>query len=377
MQMTIANTGPRPKDLATRPTRRQRHGRRKGATMAMLAILMPVMIGVSAMAINLVYMEMTRTELQISMDIAARAGGRTLAVTENQQQAIATVEHMLAQNPYANRVLTIDETDIDFGVSVRYSDAERYQFSAGTSPNALRIESNGTNDVPMLFPTLGVPIHHRPIKAAICTKVELDISLVIDRSGSMAWDSAGNKPGEDWAFGDRVPDDSRWLCAVVAVNGFLNVMEQSIHDERVTLTTYAGNASNELPLTNDYESIRNALDVHTNSFAGGSTGIGNGILDGVDALKHPAYAREWATRVLVVMSDGLQTTGIDELEAARLAADDRVMIYTVTFSDQADAQAMQEVAAAAAGKHYHADDSDQLNHVFQEIAKGLPTLITF
>ena len=77
------------------------------------------------------------------------------------------------------------------------------------------------------------------------------------------------------------------------------------------------------------------------------------------------------------MSDGLQTTGTDELDAAQQAAADNVMIYTVTFSDEADATSMQEVAAAGAGKHFHANDSYQLNQVFEDIARGLPTLITF
>lgn len=358
--------------------------RRRGATMAMLAILMPVMIGIAAFAINTVYMEMTRTELQISLDIASRAAGRTLAVTESQQQAIDAAELMLQQNPYANQTLALSETNIEFGVSTRFSDADRYDFGPGTNPNAVKIETNGTNEVPMLFPSMGLPIEHRPIRAAICTKVELDISLVIDRSGSMAFaadeQSGGGAPSSapyGWSFGDPVPPNSRWLDAVDAVNGFLTVMENSIHDERVTLTTYSSKATTDVDLTNDYGVIRSALDAHSNQFNGGGTGTGNAIIDGVAALNRNGYARPWATRVLIIMSDGLQTTGTDQLYAAQQAAEDYVMIYTVTFSDEADATSMQEVAAAAAGKHYHADDSYQLNQVFEDIARGLPTLITF
>lgn len=357
---------------------------RRGATMAMLAILMPVMLSVAALAINVVYMEMTRSELQISIDLAARAAGRTLAVTEDEQQAIAAAELLLSENPYANQVLTLAETNIEFGVSTRLSEADRYDFGPGMNPNAVRIESNGTNNVPMLFPSMGLPIQHRPIKAAICTKVELDISLVIDRSGSMAFSTAETADGgvpdaaaDDWSYGDAVPPNSRWLDAVAAVDGFLNVMENSTHDERVTLTTYSSSATTDVNLTNDYDSIRTALDVHSAQFDGGGTGTGNAIIEGVAALNENSLARPWATRVLIVMSDGLQTTGTDQLYAAQQAAADYVMIYTVTFSDEADATSMQEVAAAAAGKHYHADDSYQLNQVFEDIARGLPTLITF
>ena len=357
---------------------RRTRTRRRGATMAMLAILMPVMIGVAAFAINVVYMEMTRTELQISMDIAARAAGRTLAVTEDQQQAIAAAENMLALNPYANQTLSLSETELEFGVSTRISDADRYDFAAASTPNAVRIATNGTNTVPALFPTMGISLQHRPLKATICTKAELDISLVIDRSGSMSWDIDGNRPDSaSWQNGDPAPENSRWMDAVSAVEGFLTVMETSIHDERVALTTYSSTATTDVELTNNYYSVRDALDVHTQSFGGGSTAIGDGIIDGVEALTNQSTARPWATRVLIVMSDGLQTTGTDALAAAEQAAEDYVMVYTVTFSNEADQSSMQEVAAAAAGKHYHADDSAQLNQVFEDIARGLPTLLTF
>ncbi len=34
---------------------------------------------------------------------------------------------------------------------------------------------------------MGIPIDFRPIKSAISTQMELDVALVIDRSGSMAY----------------------------------------------------------------------------------------------------------------------------------------------------------------------------------------------
>ncbi len=355
---------------------RQRFVARRGATMAMLAIMMPVMIAVAAFAINVVHMEMARTELQISLDVAARAAGRTLAVTNDQNQAKDAAENLLALNPYANQVLTPAETNLEFGVSTRYSDADRYSFYSGSNPNAIRIEANGTNEVPMLFPTMGVSIHLRPMKAAICTKVELDIALVIDRSTSMSRDPDGSR-SDDWENGDPAPGSSRWIDAVHAVDKFLNVMESSVHDERVALTTYASSPTTDVELTGDYNAIRDAMDVHSDQFNGGSTAIGEGILGGVEALNNGSTSRPWATRILVVLSDGLQTMGIDAVEAAEQAAADNIMVYTITFSDDADQASMQQVAAAAAGQHYHADDSGQLNKAFEDIARGVPTLLTF
>ena len=310
--------------------------------MAMLAILMPVMIAVAALLINVVHMEMTRTELQISLDVATRAAGRTLAVTGDQQQAINAVEQMLIANPYANRTLALSETEITFGVATRFSETERYCFCTGTDPNAVRVAANGTNEVPMLFPTMGVPIQLRPIKSAIATKVELDIAIVIDRSGSMAYSSSesasgGGSPSSappDWGWGNEVPPNSRWLDTVAAVDTFLNIMEQSHHEEMVTLTTYASKATIDRSLTNDYTSIRVALDGYSEHFPGGGTSTGDGIAKGNAALQNPTYARHWATKVMVVKSDGLSSSGSDPVAMAQMAADDRIMVYTVTFSDE-------------------------------------------
>ena len=40
---------------------------------------------------------------QITIDVATRAAGRVLAVTGDQQQAIATADKLMAENPFANQ----------------------------------------------------------------------------------------------------------------------------------------------------------------------------------------------------------------------------------------------------------------------------------
>ena len=352
--------------------------------MALLAILMPVMIGVAAFAINVVYMEMTRTELQISLDVATRAAGRTLAVTEDQAQATAAANLMLQQNPYANQVLSLADTNISFGVSTRNSSGERYAFESGAYPNAVKIETNGNNDVPLLFPTMGLDIPLRPIKTSICTSMEMDVALVLDRSGSMAFaanesSSVGypmNAP-PGWSYGNPAPPQSRWLDAVDAVENFISVLQSSPHDEHLTLTTYASTAVRDVSLTADYDAILNSLDAYSSNFSGGTTAIGDGIINGVDAITQTGQSRPWATRIMIVMTDGIQNTGQDYVYAAQQAASDNVMVYTITFSDEADQSAMQSVANEAAGKHFHAASGIELTHVFEEIAREFPTLVTF
>ena len=362
---------------------RRRMRYRRGATAASLALMLPVVLAIASYGINVVYMELARTELQITIDVATRAAGRILAVTGDRQQAIAVADKLMKENPFANEKMTLRGSDIVFGVSTRFSDSERYKFSSGTNPNAVQIKANGTIKVPMLFPTLGVPIQFRPIKTSISTQAELDIALVLDRSGSMAYSAnevSGNynpaaaPPG--WSFGDPVPPQSRWLDAVDAVQQFLNLLEGSNQDERVSMSSYSDRAKTDVNLMSNYLETKQAMSGYSKKFNSGATNIGDGILAGASALGNKKHARSWASRVMIVLTDGIHNIGTDPLIAAKKAAAQNIQIYTVTFSSEADVASMQRVAAAGSGKHFHALNGSQLVDAFDEIARSLPTLIT-
>lgn len=369
-----------------KPVAAQRTAARHGHSLVVLCLLFPVILAISAFSINLVYMELARTELQIATDVATRAAGRVLAVTGSQDEAIAAAERLLQENPYCNQTLSIKNTDIVFGVSTRTSEFSRYDFGAGLKPNAVQVKSNGSSRVPMLFPTMGVPIDFRPIKSAISTQLELDVALVIDRSGSMAYGAteisgAGSLPPATaplgWKFGDPVPPQSRWGDAVNAVNGFLDFLQKSGHDEHVSLSTYSSSEKVDISLSSDYTMIRQKLDEYSLKFDGGATNVGGGIIAGTSTLSNKKLARPWATRVMIVLTDGIHNTGTDPVYAAQLAANENLLIFTVTFSDEADEAKMQQVANIGLGKHIHAATGAELVDAFQEIAHSLPTLITY
>lgn len=76
------------------------------------------------------------------------------------------------------------------------------------------------------------------------------------------------------------------------------------------------------------------------------------------------------------MTDGIHNVGTDPLPVAKSAGANGIMVYTVTFSNEADQSRMRSVAAAGSGKHYHAADGEELRKAFREIANSLPTLLT-
>lgn len=358
---------------------------RRGATTVIMCMLLPAMLGVSAYVINVSYMEHMRTDLQITTDVSTRAAGRMLAVTGSRDAAISAAQDMLNLNPIFNHTVTLNEVDIVFGVSTRHAENERYNFAdVGSNPNAVQVKGNGNLKLSPLFPTMGANISIRPIKTAISTQTELEIALVMDRSGSMAFSAAeisgpqnpaAAPPG--WKFGDAIPPKARWTDACSALNLFLDMLNKSPHDEHVSLTTYNEKSTVDTALSGNFDLINQKMLAYSQKYKGGATNIGDGILDGLKTLSDKKTARSWATRVMIVMTDGRHNTGTDPVYAAQVAASQEVQIYTVTFSAEADIPRMQQVADIGSGKHYHAATADQLRAAFENIAKSLPTLITY
>lgn len=363
------------------------HGR-YGSAMVFLAFLLPVILMVAAYTINVVYMELVRTELQIGTDIATRAAGRTLALTGNRHQAIEDAKRLAAANTVCKMPLTLDKSDVVFGASIRSSDGDRYEFSKNAHANAVQLRTESfamsmVNGIPLAFPSMGVPVKFRPLKTAICTQAELDVALVLDRSTSMTYqanESSGSSLLEPapafWLPGTPVPPNTRWLDVVASVHSFLDVTEESIQDERVSLITYGALPSTDVRLTSDYSDIRHEMFRRSSRFVGGTSNIGGGMMESLGALGHKGTARPWASRVMIVFSDGKHNSGFDPLAAARAAANQKVTIYTVSFSDEANQAQMKQIADIGSGSHFHATTGNELSTAFREIARSLPTLLT-
>jgi Flp pilus assembly protein TadG len=363
---------------------------RRGATLALLAIMLPVIIILAAFAVNVAYMELNRTELRVATDAAARAAGRTYAMTGNQNQAIQSGKAIALKNEVANKPLALANSDFVFGQSTRPSNNVRYSFAPGGKPlNAVQVTGRRTQGSPdgpirLLFPDTFNRSTFQPTQQATSSQIEVDLALVMDRSGSMAFASneptniaAGPKAApKNWNFCDAAPPKSRWLDAVAAVDLFLDELGKSPAVERLCLATYSSDASISRDLTTDYTLISSGMNAYTVKFCGGSTNVGGGIDQGRLALLKTGLTRPWASKIIVVMTDGIHNTGTDPIAAATRAANADIQVFAVTFSMEADKTRMKKVAEIGHGKHYHADNGTDLRKVFQDIAGSLPTLLT-
>jgi len=362
---------------------------RCGATMVLIAVLLPVLFGLAAFAINIAYMESLNTDVQVTIDAAARAAGREYVLTGSEAQALQAAQEAANENPVAGQVLKIQASDLQFGKSTRSSVDQPYEFTPAQQGNAVRITSeslaDGTgNTIPALFPIFGKTLNVRARRSATSTQSTFDIALVVDRSGSMAF-AADEVSDPDvppatapalWDFGDPVPPNARWLDLMGAVKTFNSMLEDSPQNELLALATYSTYAGVELELTDDYKQITDVLSQISVNRVEGGTNIGDGIYAGRWAATDSANCRAYATKVIVLMTDGNHNYGSNPYWAAKQAAASGVFVFTITFSDEADQAAMQTVAENAGGKHFHASNASQLKEAFRDIARSLPSLIT-
>ena len=362
---------------------------RVGATMVAVVVLLPVLFILAAMAINLAYIQVVNTKVQIVTDAAVRAAGRAYVEDGDKTEAVNAARKMAALNPIQSMVVPIEEGDLEYGASERTGNNQAYKFTEGPDGNSVRLTTRsfagGTGAAlspffPMFSPTFEI----RPECSATNSQTTLDVAVIVDRSGSMAFaadeaSGGGKTPAAapaGWAFGDPVPPQSRWLDLVASVNGFCDELTGTSTKEKVALISYAADVRTDVELDENYTLISDANLATSSAFDGGKTNVGGGIMEAIAALNHPTKSRPWANQVMVLMSDGNHNTGTDPLTAAEEAVAAEIPIYTVSFSTEADQDLMQQIADMTGGAHYFAVDAQQLNDAFRSIARRLPSMLT-
>jgi len=367
------------------------NGRRNGAMMVLIAFCLPLCLIMAAFAVNVAWMQLVRTELRTGTDAAARAGAEGLSLYQNTTTAQAKAIEAAARNRVAGQPLKITGSNIEFGNARQATEAVRFLFtSGGSSPNAVRVtvggdKNSGTSEVGLLFSGVFKTRSFRPRETATATVLDRDICLVVDRSGSMMWTlfDSTYPPGRGPCTPPH-PVHSRWGALTVAVDAFLKELKNTLQDEHVALVSYSSNYSScgytykistiDCQLSADYRPVSDAIASMSSKPVSGATSISAGIDSGIEVLTG-AGVRPFATKTMIVLTDGIHNTGPEPVLSAQVAAQKGIVIHTITFSSDADIKRMEAVAAATGGRHFHADDKKELVDVFRELA-GVPVLLT-
>jgi hypothetical protein len=351
--------------------------------MFILAVLLLVILCIASYAINVVYMEFARTELQITTDIATRAACRALVDTGSKAEAQRSAQRLADENRVAGQVVEVALDDFEFAVATRYEEASAFEFSQLRNPNSVHLKSGffqrSQTAIPMIFPTFGVPVSFRPFKEAIATQTEIDLAIVLDCSSSMMSSIGDPAPAEGLVHVPivfPVPLDARWRVASRGIEQILLLFAESPQQEAVGLAGISSVALTDAGLSLDYSTIRSSLMLYQTLYTGGPTNLADGITRGAALLGDKSRARPWAARVLLLISDGKGNLGNDPLATARSVANEYVMIYTISLSSEADQDLMRQLAEVSRGQHFHARSASDFREVMAAITRRLPILLT-
>lgn len=191
----------------------------------------------------------------------------------------------------------------------------------------------------------------QPVQAATACRLDRDIALVLDISGSMAV-------------------DGRMTGLKNAVRIFLDELAATPHIERVSLVVYSTTATKPLALTENLSLLRQTFEPYQPN---GMTAIGLGLQAGLQSVRSDPLARPFAEKTVIVMTDGYHNTGISPLTVADTAG--TTTIHTITFSAGANQSMMKDLARRGNRIHLHANSNQQLAEAFRDIARQLSVLL--
>jgi hypothetical protein len=399
MNKTITNSRHR-KFHRTRESRN-----RKGSILVLSGAAFFALVALAGLSINIAYMELVRSEQRLATDAAAKAALVVLGQTQSSDQAKQAAASIAALHRVAGRAVVLDNSDIQIGASTGNPDGS-YSFTqidsnSSVVTNSVRIHSDlskmaGGGIATMLIPQLMGVSTFTSEQSAVSTRIDMDVCLVVDRSGSMAWTLgstpftypgilAGKSPIQNYF---QLPHStlSRWASLTSSVDIFANVLSEAPIKSRVALASYSSNftfgiwtsvvASIDQPLTTDYTTLKQKLNSLATQPLIGNTNISAGLREGVNALTDPTRTRITSCKSIILLTDGILSQGDDPVALATTAREMNIRTHTIAFSAQADVSLMQRVAQAGGGQCYVAPDAASLEAAFRTIAATLPNMLT-
>lgn len=197
---------------------------------------------------------------------------------------------------------------------------------------------------------IGEPIvNNRPMR---------DLMLSVDLSGSM----------ETKDFTDDQGNDVDRLTAVKQVlDDFLSRRD----GDRVGLIFFGTAPFLQVPFTEDLGVCRTLLEEAQVRMAGPKTAIGDSIGLAINLFENSDVEK----RVLIILTDGNDTASqVLPDDAARVAADNGIVIYTVAVGDPKavgeevlDEEVLKSVSKITGGRFFRANDRDELAKIYDEL----------
>ena len=223
---------------------------------------------------------------------------------------------------------------------------------------------------------------------------------------TLPWSTSTIMLAIDVSLSMRVRDvkPSRMVAAQEAARAFLQEVPPNI---QVGIVTFAGSAQVAQQTTLDRPSLIGAIDRIQMQYG---TAIGSAIVvclaelfpdHGIDLGEMtfgpsrrktapkpftPVAPGSYDSAAIILLSDGRRTTGVDTLQAAKMAADRGVRVHVVGLGTpdghlaegegmaiylQLDEPTLREVARMTGGEYHHAGTAEDLRSVYQTLGSRL------
>jgi Mg-chelatase subunit ChlD len=381
----------------TRRLRRSRHG----AIVALVAVSLPMLVLLSAYAVDVAYMEIVRAQLRISTDSAAKAALVSYGSGQTQAAAITFAQTVANNNLVANQTVPYSSSNLLFGSSAKNGSGVYVFTSGGTPTNS--VQATGTVTPTLLIGAYLPVSSFTTQQVSVATRISHDIVLVLDRSASMAFDLSANEfsyPSDVSGgtasqvycyFHAPSATASRWSALTSAVNSFINTLTARNLDVHVALVTYAetysfGNYSAaestlDVPLTSTFSLVTTAMNNYGNAPLLGDTNIAAGLATAQTELTGSDARTATADRTIILLTDGVATQGNMNIASLTLAnrQNSEIVTHVITFGGEAASgsvqTAMQNAAQSGNGNFYNAPTAATLTQAFQDIADSLPAVL--
>jgi Mg-chelatase subunit ChlD len=338
---------------------------------------------------------MVRHQLQIAADAAALAGVREL-VNDDQAAAAAKAVQVASLNFAAGQALILDPAGVEFGKL----DAQGTFYLDSDHPNTIKVTLDKTttsqNGALHTFfaPLVGIDLVELSVHS-IASLSDLDVVIVIDRSGSMDDDT----PVRDcwWTPTSSCsnyyyrryhpecskeceppPDKQPFTQAQDAAKSFVDLLKGNYDQVAVASYSTTETAPIVQQLTDDFNAAKAAIDAVPDP--NGYTCIGCGIAQAHAELTS-GRQRASTVKMMLVLSDGMANRPENQgpsyaRSTAQAAGNEGIVIHTISLGDTLDRALMQELAGYGQGMEFYAATGEDLATVYEEIAKRVPVRLT-
>lgn len=368
---------------------------RKAAILTLFMLVLPVLLIMLGFSVDLAYMHLVQSEMRLASDNAARVTADNLSRYENEDRASKAGINIAEQFTVAGRPLRLQSSDFDFGRATADENGS-FIFDTNGSPlnavrvNAVRDSKSLDGPVPLFFSRLIGNQDYAPQVTSTASFINVDICLVLDRSTSMKFNVNSNETGmgvNDRRFCRAPSSNSRWAALDKAVKVFNDVLRNNSSEEQISIVTFGSDldsvqpglcgrqpaATLDMQFSTNIDAADGTMNTLSNSVWNGNTEIAAGMQIALTELAS-VRSRQFADRVMIVLTDGFPTAG-DALAVANDAAAQRVTVYAITFGPDGDQSYMKQVAAAGHGEHAHAATEQELKDIFKRFAAKATILI--